>query len=115
MPGYLFYPLVETLTPPADVPPDHLRGNWLYIDTLDQVMEDTKRWIPLVKPHWLGPWRQKEVPDWRETESALEMVRSAGIPRLFAVLEQSPVDGYWQETSRLFVVPTVWPAPSGQS
>ncbi|PXX89173.1 DUF1853 domain-containing protein [Marinobacter vulgaris] len=115
MPGYLFYPLVETLTPPAGVPPDHLRGNWLYIDTVDQVTEDTKRWIPLVKPHWLGPWRQKAAPDCRETESALEMVRSAGIPRLFAVLEQSAVDGYWQETSRLFVVPTVWPTPSGQS
>ncbi|WP_051123178.1 DUF1853 family protein [Marinobacter lipolyticus] len=120
MPGYLFYPLGEKLPPPDHIPSDHLRGDWLYIDDLDKTANagvvgyagktDTRTWIPLLKPHWLGPWRQKQAPDRQETEEALEVVRSAGIPRLFAVLEQSPVDGYWQETSRLFVVPDTWPA-----
>lgn len=120
MPGYLFYPLGKSLSPPDRVPADHLRGDWLHIDDLDEMAgaesadrkdkTDTRTWIPLLKPHWLGPWRQSQAPDHRETEEALEVVRSAGIPRLFAVLEQSPVDGYWQETSRVFVVPASWPA-----
>ncbi|MDL0430290.1 DUF1853 family protein [Marinobacter sp. TBZ242] len=112
MPGYLFYPLGETVSPPTGIPPDHLRGDWLYVDELDQMMDNTRRWIPLIKPHWLGPWCQEEAPDYQETEAALEVVRSAGIPRLFAVLERSPADGYWWETSRLFVVPAAWPEQS---
>ena len=119
MPGYLFYPLGKSLAPPDSIPSTHLRGDWLYIDDLDEMIKagrleetgksDTTRWIPLLKPHWLGPWRQRDAPDQRETEEALEVVRSAGIPRLFAVLEPSPADGYWRETSRLFVVPGTWP------
>ncbi|MEP1213486.1 MAG: DUF1853 family protein [Marinobacter sp.] len=115
MPGYLFYPLAETLLAPADVPPDHLRGNWLYIEDLDGMTNSTERWVPLTKPHWLGPWRQRQAPDARQTEQALEVVRSAGIPRLFARLERSQIDGYWQETSRVFVVPGSWPASSSQN
>lgn len=110
MPGYLFYPLDRTLAPPTEVPADHLRGDWLYIDELDKMADDSKRWVPLIKPHWLGPWRQREAPDYQETEEALGVVRSAGIPRLFAILEPAPADGYWQETSRIFVVPGTWPA-----
>ncbi|MGM0774121.1 DUF1853 family protein [Marinobacter sp.] len=114
MPGYLFYPLGKTLARPADVPPDHLRGGWLYLHQLDDMIDRPARWVPLVKPHWLGPWRQPQAPDFRKTKEALEDVRSAGVPRLFAALEQSPVDGFWQETSRLFVVPEAWPATSGR-
>ncbi|NMT63404.1 DUF1853 family protein [Marinobacter orientalis] len=114
MPGYLFHPLGAPLPVPAGVPANHLRGDWLYIDQLERMVESTKQWIPLVKPHWLGPWRQQAAPDFRETGAALEVVRSAGIPRLFARLEQSPVDGYWQETSRIFVVPGIWPASARQ-
>jgi len=121
MPGYLFYPLGMPLLPPDSIPAGHLRGDWLYIDDVDDTSttgkvsnSDRKRWIPLIKPHWLGPWRQKQAPDPQGTEEALEVVRSAGIPRLFAVLERSPEDGYWQETSRVFVVPSAWPGASGK-
>lgn len=110
MPGYLFYPMGSALSPPENIPPGHLRGDWLYIDALDGV--DARHWIPLIKPHWLGPWRQPHAPEHRHTEEALDVVRSAGIPRLFAALEQSPEDGYWREASRIFVVPGDWPAPS---
>ncbi|WP_040474144.1 DUF1853 family protein [Marinobacter algicola] len=115
MPGYLFYPLKTALPSPNSIPPGHLRGHWLYIDNLDakdttgnKETTDTKHWIPLIKPHWLGPWRQQEAPDRNQTEDALDMVRSAGIPRLFAALEQCD-DGHWWETSRVFVVPNAWP------
>lgn len=114
MPGYLFYPLGKTLQPPANVPPGHLRGDWLYIDQLDEMTDHTEWWIPLIKPHWLGPWRQRHAPDYKDTREALDVVRSAGIPRLFAVLERSDVDGFWQETSRIFVVPGAWPVSSRQ-
>lgn len=116
MPGYLFYPLTRSLTPPETIPSGHLRGDWLYINDLDEMSAlgkltaaDGKRWIPLVKPHWLGPWRQQEIPDPQSTEEALAVVRSINVPRLFAVLELSPEDGYWRETSRVFVVPSNWP------
>ncbi|MDX1552425.1 MAG: DUF1853 family protein [Marinobacter sp.] len=115
MPGYLFYPLAETLPPPPEIPPEHLRGHWLYIDDLNRMTEDAERWVPLNKPHWLGPWRQRNAPDAGQTEQALEVVRSADIPRLFARLEPSPVDGYWEETSRIFVVPGIWPASPRKS
>ena len=99
----------------------HLRGDWLYISDLDEMnatgnltAADGKRWIPLVKPHSLGPWRQQETPDPQSTEDALAVVRSAGVPRLFAVLERSPEDGYWSETSRVFVVPSTWPGVPDQ-
>lgn len=113
MPGYLFYPQGTCLAPPDSIPAGHLRGEWLYIDEMDlkgkSETTDRKRWIPLIKPHWLGPWLQHETPDPKSTEEALAVVRSAGIPRLFAVLEQSSEDGYWRETSRVFVVPSAWP------
>lgn len=121
MPGYLFYPLGTSMAPPDTIPAGHLRGDWLYIDELDD--SDTtgkvdstgrERWIPLIKPHWLGPWRQQQAPDPKDTEEALEVVRSAGIPRLFAVLELSAKDGYWRETSRVFVVPNAWPGTPDQ-
>ena len=115
MPGYLFYHLTNALPSPDNVPPGHLRGHWLYIDNLDakettgnEKTTDTKHWVPLIKPHWLGLWRQEEAPDQNQTEDALEEVRSAGIPRLFAALERSE-DGDWREMSRVFVVPSEWP------
>ena len=116
MPGYLFYPSGQTIPPPENVPLDHLRGEWIYIRDLD-ALHDAKMqpeaawesWVPLLKPHWLGSWSQSDKPDRNETWQALEMVRSAGIPRLFAVLRQSADDGLWRECSRLFVVPDSWP------
>lgn len=116
MPGYLFYPASQQIPPPVDVPPNHLRGQWLYIDDLDRMnhsgaLTDTLRglWVPLVKPHWLGVWRQDAPPDKRAVEQALEMVRSTGTPRLFAVLEHDSHKSLWREHNRVFVVPVTWP------
>ena len=116
MPGYLFYPSEHQIPSAENVPPNHLRGEWVYIDDLDAFRDKKGRpdaacesWVPLLKPHWLGPWIQSHKPDSNETEQALEMVRSAGIPRLFAVLNQSSDDSVWRECSRLFVVPRSWP------
>lgn len=116
MPGYLFYPADPQVPSPGDVPPDHLQGEWLYIDDLDRMnrerlSEDAveKHWIPLIKPHWLGPWRQQGPPDRHVTGEALETVRSSGIPRLFAVLEPTDGQNVWQEHQRVFVVPGNWP------
>lgn len=122
MPGYLFYPAGKIMGPPADVPTDHLRGEWIYIDELDAFRDQRARpeaapeaWVPLVKPHWLGPWSQDHPPDRQEAEEALEMVRSAATPRLFALLKLCPDDGQWRETSRLFVVPADWPGQKNEA
>jgi uncharacterized protein len=109
MPGYLFHPAGDPIPPPVD----HLRGEWLYIGELDASDNNgtarSQNWVPLVKPHWLGPWSQQQRPDRQQTTDALETVRSAGVPRLFAALQQAPDDGQWRETSRVFVVPENWP------
>lgn len=113
MPGYLFYQPGAQLQPPEGVAPDHLRGEWLYIDELGGSgtagAVDTQHWVPLMKPHWLGSWRQQERPNQQDAEEALEMVRSRGIPRLFAALAPCPTTGTWRETARLFVMPRAWP------
>lgn len=117
MPGYLFYPNDPSLPGPRDVPDNHLRGHWIYLDTQDQISKtpsgliDSERWVPLNKPHWLGPWHQPAEPDPVATETALDRVRSAGVPRLFAELAQSELDGMWHERSRWFVMPRGWPVP----
>jgi len=116
MPGYLFYPASRQIPPPMDAPPNHLRGEWLYIDDLDRMNQSGDlaksligQWVPLVKPHWLGIWHQDTPPEPRAAEQALEMVRSTGTPRLFAVLEHDSKRGLWREHNRVFVVPGSWP------
>jgi len=116
MPGYLFYPVSQQLPSPKGVAPNHLRGEWLGIDDFDRMnrsgtLAETLRgqWVPLVKPHWLGAWRQDAPPDSRDAEQALEMVRATGAPRLFAVLEYDSEQGFWREHNRVFVVPASWP------
>lgn len=116
MPGYLFYPWGTQLSSPTGPAANHLRGSWLFIDELEQpglaARHNTRHWVPLVKPHWLGPWHQDHVPARQPTEDALEMVRSKGIPRLFAIMEPDEAVGIWREASRVFVMPGAWPGKS---
>lgn len=109
MPGYLFYSDANRLQAPGTVPENHLRGRWMY---LSEVQPDiTKHWVPLNKPHWLGPWLQQEAPVAYQVQQALNTVSANRMPRLFAELEHCEQDGEWQEISRTFVVPDTWPAP----
>ena len=107
MPGYLFYPTGQTVALPDSVPGDHLRGHWLYHNAAQAL--DTGHWVPLHKPHWLGPWWQADQPDAAASESALVNVEEQHRPRLFAALAQDPGSGLWRETARTFVVPSSWP------
>lgn len=119
MPGYLFYP--QVLTPEAtaqvpapatlaNVPTHHLRGHWIYLDKLTET--DTSAWIPLIKPHWLGPAIQPHKPDNIELTQALADIKNTRAPRLFAVLQHDDISGLWNETDRVFVVPECWPRPA---
>lgn len=107
MPGYLFYPRQSELPPPDQVPRDHGRGGWLYVKDADAL--DVDSWANLLKPHWLGPWIQKEPPDRAETIKALQAVAETGRPRLFARLEYRPGAACWTEKERAFIVPASWP------
>ncbi|SFR80657.1 hypothetical protein SAMN05216203_3101 [Marinobacter daqiaonensis] len=107
MPGYLFYPSGAVVSLPDTVPRNHLRGHWLYHH--DTGAMDTRHWVPLRKPHWLGPWWQAQPPDESASAAALASVKEQYRPRLFAALEHSPKTGLWQETARTFVVPARWP------
>lgn len=109
MPGYLFYPAQGStrVKVPGFVPEDHLRGTWLYHHQIH--LQDTRHWVPLQKPHWLGAWAQPDEPDPERTASAITAVSDHGQPRLFAVLRPSP-HGQWTEVERVFVVPDNWPS-----
>jgi len=113
MPGYLFYPHDNPMSAPPGPARGHLQGHWIYADELacgdSRDSLNTDFWIPLNKPHWLGPWQQTVRPSATERDEALDMVRSRGIPRLFAELELSPERGTWHEARRVFVVPRSWP------
>lgn len=113
MPGYLFYPTGQLVNLPDFVPRDHLRGHWLYHHDTENM--DTRHWVPLHKPHWLGPWWQVEAPDPAISTAALASVEEQVRPRLFAALEQTPDTGLWQETARTFVVPSGWPQAARHS
>ncbi|WP_417547870.1 DUF1853 family protein [Marinobacter segnicrescens] len=107
MPGYLFYPPDTPLTVPDFVPADHLRGTWLYRhDLADQ---DMAAWVPLHKPHWLGPWSQPDRPDPELAARVMDTVAEHARPRLFAVLSEDAASGQWIEVERVFVVPENWP------
>ncbi|QSP93428.1 DUF1853 family protein [Marinobacter salinisoli] len=106
MPGYLFYPLGLSLAPPGDAPTDHLRGWWVYAN--DAQTMDTSNWIELRKPHWVGPWRQKQAPCPAETTKRLDSINELRVPRLFAQLERAETTGEWREIRRIFVVPQTW-------
>lgn len=107
MPGYLYYPFAEEYPAPLNVPEAHLRGYWMYLADALKVTRD--HWVPLRKPHWLGPWRQSEAPEVADTRAALEEVQLSETPRLFAALTWDDNNQAWTETRRLFVVPARWP------
>lgn len=107
MPGYLFYPTVMQVNPPESVPASHLRGQWCYLSQVKP--SDLPGWVVLNKPHWIGPWRQTETPTPDAVTAALNTIKRHSIPLLFARVEQNSVNGSWQETKRLFVVPDSWP------
>ncbi len=107
MPGYLFYPAQGAAEVPDFVPENHLRGSWLYLHQIHQ--HDTRRWVPLQKPHWLGGWIQADEPDPEHAASLIKAMSDQGQPRLFAVLRPQP-NGLWTEVERLFVVPDHWPS-----
>jgi hypothetical protein len=108
MPGYLFYPVAQTLPEaPAQVPREHLKGHWMRLDQARQ--ENISGWVPLFKPDWIGPWAQSAAPDTALARAALDRVESAGIPQMFAVLNRRPESDRWVEASRVFVMPPQWP------
>lgn len=116
MPGYLFYPLpdalnqeqyIRPLSTPPHVPTDHERGHWLYLNQARR--RDTRDWVHLQKPHWLGPWVQTEAPGSLATATTLDAIEATGTPRLFAHVSVDPATNRWRETERFFIVPTHWP------
>lgn len=112
MPGYLFYPLEAALNPPAQMPDDHARGGWLYLEQARGM--NTQAWVQLHKPHWLGPWMQSEPAENAHIEAALNGIESTGRPRLFARVAWDRQAGCWLEENRFFVVPRYWPSCENQ-
>ena len=107
LPGYLFYP-DDGVALPDYVPADHGQGRWCYARNLEST--DLTGWVPLIKPHWIGPWIQGAQPDIDAARKAVAFVETQGVPVLFARLEWQPGIGCWVESERWFVVPGEWPA-----
>lgn len=109
IPGYLFHPSPQPATVPDYVPGNYHRGIWMYVFEAKQT--NTSTWVPLNKPHWIGPWIQREPPVHKTVKEALTFAERHAIPRLFSILGQQPDDGRWAETDRVFVMPESWPEP----
>ncbi len=105
MPGYLFYPTQQTLSPPEQADPDHGRGRWCYADNVSTL--ESEGWVVLHKPHWLADWHQARAPEPGTLRQAAAEVERSGRARLLARLMATP--NGWSEVERLFVVPTCWP------
>jgi len=106
MPGYLFTPLNPSC-PVAS--PVSATGpcTWTYLSGAGEM--EAQAWVPLYKPHWLGPWLQVRAPDPAGCRAALAQIGQSGRPGLFARLEQDRHTGLWLEAERRFVVPSNWP------
>lgn len=115
MPGYLFYPHMpmHEVTRPISCADHHLRGQWIYWENLTEI--DTCAWVPLKKPHWLGPWVQTHTPDNTECALALSDIRDTQTPRLFAIVQCDHINGLWTEAARVFVMPAHWPKRPGSN
>jgi uncharacterized protein len=113
MPGYLFYPHkpAPEITLPNSCPDHHLRGQWMYWENVTDI--DTRTWVPLIKPHWLGPWVQPHAPDDIPLTQAFTDIKDTQMPRLFAIVQHDQISGLWKEVDRVFVVPAHWPQPNG--
>ena len=112
MPGYLFHPQDgAAIALPPQVPVTHARGTWRRLD--DALQADRTGWVPLVKPHWLGPWQQEHAPEPAAVLDALEEIALSATPRLFARVELDAGEQMWRETARFFVVPEAWPGRGG--
>jgi hypothetical protein len=107
IPGYLFHPGSQLIATPGYVPENYLRGKWMYLSEARQT--NTSAWVPLNKPHWIGPWVQEEPPIQKTVEEALAFTEQHAIPQLFSILDQQTGDGVRIETDRVFVVPESWP------
>lgn len=108
MPGYLFYPVQSApVVLPAEVPRGHARGSWMRL--ADVQSEDVSNWVPLHKPHWLGPWQQAAAPQHSPVHEALSQIAKTSTPRLFACVAFAATQKLWCETHRIFVVPSSWP------
>lgn len=107
MPGYLFYPQKQDLSPPANTPADHGQGEWCRAESLDET--DVRDWCQLQKPHWLGRYQSSDAPDPQEAAAALNTVQQGAPPKLFAQMAPRASGVGWEEIRRIFVVPTRWP------
>ena len=106
MPGYLFAPLDRSY--PVSSPTCTTKQcTWTYLSGAGEMQAQV--WVPLYKPHWLGPWLQAQAPAPAAFCAALEQVKRSGHPSLFARLERDTHRGLWLEAERRFVVPPNWP------
>jgi uncharacterized protein len=123
--GYLFYPLQAQIDPPHRAAENHLRGRWLYLWQLPELLQEQGQgqgqglWHILNKPHWLAPIRLPQSTLLTHEQLSCEVrLRLAKRPHplLLASFEVSDVgddnNGGSQpiESQELiFVVPDDWP------
>ena len=112
MKGYLFYPRQNGPLNSEDIPsfvnPEHLRGWWSHISTLDLSDTGNNFWLVLNKPFWLALPENIQPMSRQEIESFLQshfQKRKQAV--LLAELVQE--NQQWVEKSRGFVVSNEWP------
>lgn len=113
--GYLFYPTDEELLLDFAlwpmITPDHLKGWWTTIKTLNiPAKNKSNQWLILKKPYWFTLPEPSE-----NTLLSLNDVKThlsahfAKHRRAVLLAELMQINGQWQEVSRGFVVDATWP------
>ena len=110
--GYLFYPGMLAVHPPAGAEPAHLRGDWLHRHDWPGYRSGAAegRWQVLTRQHWLAPARIADSDCWTpaQFEQWLMQLDPFAPAQLLVRLTQTE-DGAWEEQQRLFLVADSWP------
>lgn len=117
--GYLFYPVSDNWLKPQELPetiaPDHLKGWWTYINTLELPDSDpSDRWKLLPRLEWLASSviqdpRSPALMDRVELQDFLDRHFASNQQSLLIAQMARDAKGFWQEKSRGFVVSRRWP------
>lgn len=110
--GYLFYPLCQSILPPVNAEPDHLRGFWLKLSQLDELESIACQWAIIDKPHWLAPVTLKSEKLLSFNE--LKLAAKARFEQILhpLLLAKYPIDDSVEELTSTefgFLVPDSWP------
>lgn len=108
--GYFFYPALQYMSAPIASNPQHLRGDWWYLQDFLQ-HRPGRYWLVLPRERWLSPAQTNDIHELycgdNLREALQHWVTERQKPQLLAAMQKK--GELWVETGRSFIVPDHWP------